>query len=560
MANAAAVDLRKRCQGRLGGLRDNRYSAWVHWRELAQYILPRRYRWLTTPNDARRGSDINQSIIDNTATIAARTLASGLHAGLTNPMTPWFKFKIDGFEDENSIVVRWLAESAKRMYRVFQESNFYNSLAILYNDLVVFATASMLIYEDYDNVICCYNPALGEYYVDVSPKLEGSVFYREFTLNIEQIVSEFGRENCPPDVKKAYDEGGAAWTRERVIIHAIESNGMLGNKPSPVPPMFKWREIYWIAGTAEEEILRIKGYHDFPGLIARWDTLGNYPYGIGCGHDGLGDTKQLQLTQKRKAQAIDKMVNPPMVADVSMKNQPASGLPGGVTYVAGFGRDRPGFAPAYQVMPPIAELKQDINETQERIKRTFFNNLFTDISDLDTVRSATEIEARREEKLLMLPVIKRLDKEVLAPAIERVWGIMMRGNLLPKPIPPEIIGHLIGIKYISPFAMAMLAAETTAIERAYAFGGNLAAVFPGIKDNYDEDSTVHIYVDALGADPRILRTDEDRDSRRQQAAAQAQAAQIAQLGVAGAQGAKTLSETEVGGGKNALESMLGGVG
>jgi hypothetical protein len=90
--------------------------------------------------------------------------------------------------------------------------------------------------------------------------------------------------------------------------------------------------------------------------------------------DGLGDTKQLQLTQKRKAQAIDKMVNPPMVADVSMKNQPASGLPGGVTYVAGFGRDRPGFAPAYQVMPPIAELKQDINETQERIKRTFFNN------------------------------------------------------------------------------------------------------------------------------------------------------------------------------------------
>jgi hypothetical protein len=60
----------------------------------------------------------------------------------------------------------------------------------------------MLIYEDYENVICCYNPALGEYYIDVSPKLEGSVLYREFTLNVEQIVSEFGRENCPPDVQK----------------------------------------------------------------------------------------------------------------------------------------------------------------------------------------------------------------------------------------------------------------------------------------------------------------------------------------------------------------------
>jgi hypothetical protein len=117
------------------------------------------------------------------------------------------------------------------------------------------------------------------------------------------------------------------------------------------------------------------------------------------------------------------------------------------------------------------------------------------------VRSATEIEARREEKLLMLPVIKRLDKEVLAPAIERVWGIMMRGNLLPKPIPPEIVGHLIGIKYISPFAMAMLAAETTAIERLWAFGGNIAAVKPGILDNLDEDSSIHIYADSLGTDP-----------------------------------------------------------
>jgi hypothetical protein len=231
--------------------------------------------------------------------------------------------------------------------------------------------------------------------------------------------------------------------------------------------------------------------------------------------DALGDTKQLQQEQKRKAQAIDKMVNPPMVADVAMKNQPASGLPGGVTYVTGFSRERPGFAPAYQVVPPIAELKQDINEVQERIKRTFFNNLFTDISDLKTVRSATEIEARREEKLLMLPVIKRLDKEALSVAIERTWAIMMRGKLFPPP-PQEVVGHLIGIKYVSPFAMAMLAAETTAIERAMAFSGNLAAEFPNIKDNVDEDATWHIYVDALGTDPRISRSDEDRDAIRKE--------------------------------------------
>jgi hypothetical protein len=559
-ADATLLELRKRNEGRLSGLRTNRYSWWVHWKELAMYKLPRRYKWLITPNEASRGSYINQAIIDNTATIAARTLYSGLNAGLTNPMTPWFKFKIDGYEDESSNVVRWLAECAKRMQRVFQESNFYNSISVLYADLVVFGTAVMLIYEDFDNVICCYNPALGEFYIDVSPKLEGSVFYREFVRTVEQIVVEFGIENVTADVAKAYKEGGASWTREHVIAHSLEANTPLGDKPSPVPTLFKFRECYWLQGKGRGDdatFLRVKGYHDFPGIIARWDVVGNDPYGRSPGMDALGDTKQLQLEQKRKAQAIDKMVNPPMLADISMKNQPASGLPGGVTYIPGLGRERPGFAPAYTVMPPIAEMKQDIQEVQTRIKDTYFNRLFTDISDLKTVRSATEIEARREEKLLMLPVIKRLDKEVLAPAIERTWGVMMRANLLPKPIPPEVVGHLIGIKYISPFAMAMLAAETTAIERAYAFGGNLAAVKPEIMDNYDTDSTVHIYVDALGADPRILHTDEERDAAREAKAQQAQAAQTAQLGMAGVTGAKTLSETDVGGGKNALESMLG---
>jgi hypothetical protein len=559
-ADATLLELRKRVEGRLSGLRSNRYSWWVHWAELAQYILPRRYKWLVTPNQASRGSYINQSIIDNTATIAARTLYSGLNAGLTNPMTPWFKFKIDGYEDESSNVVRWLAECAKRMQRVFQESNFYNAISVLYADLVVFGTSAMPIYEDFENVICCYNPALGEFYIDVSPKLEGTVFYREFVRTVEQIVAEFGVENVTSDVAAAYKRGGEAWTREYVIGHAVEANTPLGDKPSPVATMFKFRECYWLIGKGRSDealFLRIKGYHDFPVVIARWDLVGNDPYGRSPGMDALGDTKQLQLEQKRKAQAIDKMVNPPMLADISMKNQPASGLPGGVTYIPGLGRERPGFAPAYTVMPPIAEMKQDIQEVQTRIKDTFFNRLFTDISDLKTVRSATEIEARREEKLLMLPVIKRLDKEVLAPSIERTWGIMLRANLLPKPIPPEVVGHLIGIKYISPFAMAMLAAETTAIERVYSFMGNLAAVAPGIMDNADTDATAHIYSDAIGADPRILRTDDERDAIRAHNAQQAAAQQAAQVGTAAVQGAQTLSQTDVGGGKNALESMLG---
>ena len=51
----AELELRKTMDGRLLGLRVNRYSWWTHWRDLADYILPRRYKWLITPNMMARG-------------------------------------------------------------------------------------------------------------------------------------------------------------------------------------------------------------------------------------------------------------------------------------------------------------------------------------------------------------------------------------------------------------------------------------------------------------------------------------------------------------------------
>ena len=88
----------KHVNGRLLGLRANRYSWWAHARELADYLLPRRYKWLVTPNQMSRGSPVNQHILDSTGTLAARNLASGMMSGISSPTRPWFKLKI-GYTD-----------------------------------------------------------------------------------------------------------------------------------------------------------------------------------------------------------------------------------------------------------------------------------------------------------------------------------------------------------------------------------------------------------------------------------------------------------------------------
>lgn len=555
---AEAQSLRSRLDGELNQLRTNRYSWWQSWGEKAEYLLPRRYRWLVTPNQYARGLPLNGKIIDSTGTIAARTLASGMMSGITSPTRPWFKLRIAGFgADEVNPVNIWLAECEKRMMHVFQESNFYNAIATLYFDLVIFGTAPMLIYEDFDNVIQCFNPCAGEYYVGINSKLEPSDLWREFTNTTQQLVDEYGLENCSLQVRNAYEAKGGSLQLEWKVVQAIKPND------GTVPEKFKYMDVTYEFGSptngeGKDQFLRKRGYHEAPFICPRWDTTGNDAYGRSPADDAMGDVKQLQQETKRKAQAIDKLANPPMIADVELKNQPASTLPGGVTYVAK--KDGVGFSPAYQnFRPPVAEMSADIKEVQERIRTIFFNDLFLMISQLQTVRTATEIDARREEKLVMLgPVLERFQTEGLDPIIDRVFAIMSRGGLLPPPPAGIQPGEAIEIQYVSMLAEAQRAANTTGIERFLSQVGNVAAVRPEVLDIIHWDRMMTRYGMVLGNDPSDLCTEEEIAAIRAERAKQQQQQQAMEQSMAAVQGAKTLSETDVGGGTNALSAILNG--
>jgi len=115
----------------------------------------------------------------------------------------------------------------------------------------------------------------------------------------------------------------------------------------------------------------------------------------------------------------------------------------------------------------------------------------------------------------------------------------------------------IQVDYISMLAMAQKGIATAGIEKLWAFAGNLAAVKPDILDKLNSDQTIDEYASALGVSPKIIVSDEDAAKARQGRAQQAQMAQATEMAATAAQGAKTLSETDVGGGINAMQMMLG---
>jgi hypothetical protein len=222
------MNFRKAAPLRLEGLRRERYSWFNHWSDLASYILPRRHRWFVTTNAGTRANAMNSKIKDPTATLAARNLAAGLKTGKVSAARPWFKLRLEGQDTESSGPVSvWLAEVETRMSRVFSESNFYNSVGVLLDDLVVFGTAPMLIYEDFEDVIRCYNLAAGEYFLALDDRLVPNVLYREFTLSISQLVQWFGLENCSRNIKMLYEQTQSRpgnLSQEVVVCHGIEPN------------------------------------------------------------------------------------------------------------------------------------------------------------------------------------------------------------------------------------------------------------------------------------------------------------------------------------------------
>lgn len=552
------------------GMRNNRYSWWTHWRECADYFLPRRYKWLITPNQQNRGSPINQHIIDSTGYLCAQNLAAGLMSGKVSPISPWFGLQVGNTDSAATTPASlWLKQVEMILRAIFSESNFYPSISQYLMDLVVFGTATLLIYEDFEDVICCRNPCAGEYYIDVDGRYRPTILGLEFVQTIRQVVDNFGYDNCSESVQKAYDlPNGAGLTREIIIAQLLEPNN--DGRNFGIPKHFTFRECFWEwGGSASPQnnsgdnrgFLRTSGYFEQPNITSRWYLTSNDPYGRSPAMDALGDQKQLQLESRRKAQAIDKMVNPPLVADIQLKNKPASLLPGGMTYVTGFAANgRPGIASVYDSKFPVGEITEDLNEIRERLKLTFFNHLFQPISQFETRSNVTavEIQQRRAESLIMLgPVFERLDNECLRPIIERVFAIAKRAGIIPPP-PPELAGQEMSVKFVSMLKLAQDATDAVAIQEVLAMAGNLAGVDPTAMDNIDVDFAIERFSQLKGNDPRMIRSPEELQALRQNRAQQQAAAQQADTAQKLAMGAKTLSQADVGGGQNALQSMVGG--
>jgi len=553
------LTLRERKLQRWGALQSERTSWIRRYSDISKYMLPYSGRFFV--QDRNRGDKSFNEIYDSTGTRALRILAAGMMAGMTSPARPWFRLATpdpDLMEDEG--VDLWLNNVSQLMRDIFARSNTYRALHTMYEELGAFSTAANIIDSDFDTVIWNNPLTAGEYALATDSRGRVNTLYREFEMTVAQMVEMFGLVNVSSSVKNLWDthRNLDSW---RPVLHVIEPRELSGRDYSKRDPKnMAYMSCYLELGRDnEDKVLRESGYEDFPAQCPRWHTRGGDVYGSGPGMEALGDVKQLQHEQLRKAQGIDYMTLPPIGVPGMLKGREVDTLPGGVNYLETAGSAK--IQNLFDVRLDLNHLLADINDVRQRINQAFYADLFLMISQ-DQRRmpvTAREIAERHEEKLLMLgPVLERLHDELLSPLIDNTFIRMLQAGILPPP-PEQMQGMDLKVEFVSTLAQAQRAVGLGAVDRLI---GTVALIGQGkqdtsVWDKIDVDQAIDKYSDMLAIDPSMIVADDKVAIIRTERAKQLAQQQALAAAPVAADAAKTASEVNPDNLRNVMQQFSG---
>jgi hypothetical protein len=477
-----------------------------------------------------------------------------MQSGLSTPSRPWWILGLPDKDLEKFGPVKfWLQTVRDIMMRVFARSNIYHAFHQTYEELGMFGTGSFGIFEDFKTVLRARAYTAGEYYLANDESGRVSAKARQFWKTVDNVVNEYGWENCSAKTQAAYKAG----QRDTFILlyeiceaNTTKVDGKIGYEG------MKFRQVTWEADAPPDQALYRGGYNEFPNVCPRWDTVTTADtYGIGPGTYALGDVKSTYRLKKDLLLGVAKKVSPPVVISGSVQGH-VSMEPNGITRSSAT-TPNPGAQPAYQVDIDVKDGMEFLNSFYRDLDEWFYTDLFAAmLSADDSKKTAAEIAARHEEKLLLLgPVLERVFSEMFDPAIERSFMICLRAGLIPPP-PPEIQGMQLTPKYVSLLAQAQQMVASAANEKGLAYMANMGAIKPDALDVVNFDEMARDEMETIGVSEKCMNPPEVVAQIRQDRAKQAAVAQAQHDAMAATVAAKNLADTQLGAG-NALEHITG---
>ena len=499
---------------RYNEMSSNRGTWEDHWQEILDYVMPRKADIVTKRISGDKRTEV---LFDSTAITANNLLAASLQGTLTSPSRQWFYLKIRDEEvNQDREVQLYLEDSAKRMYDVFNQTNFNTEVHELYLDLCSIGTGCLFVEEGNkgfdEDLIHFQTLHISEFYIHENVAGYIDTLYRKYKLTARQAVQEFGEDNVGPKILEC---ASMKPDKKFNFIHAVEPREdyerVFGESDTKLP--------FHSCHVCEEEkmVVRTGGYNEFPYLVPRWSKATGEIYGRSPSYNALPDIKTLNKAVEIGLKAWSKAIDPPLLVQDDGVIGRVRMTPGGITVIRNDAAVKPFQSGANMQVTTFKEA-----ELKTAIRQAYYSDQLQ--LQQGPQMTATEVQVRYElMQRLLGPTLGRFQSEFLNPLIERVFGIMFRAEAFVQE-PNLLQGQSIDIEYVGPLARSQRMEEAVAVERLYQLAMQLAQADPSIMDILNHDEAIRARAELLGVPKSVLRgraeVDELRQARMQQQAMQ----------------------------------------
>lgn len=496
----------------------------TEWRDAFDYTYPLRAQGFNNRNfqdgdvKSQTARDKKALIFDSTGTDSSKILASSTLSGLIPSGSNWFTLTLPEIDTEEVAMDftarRWLDDTSQVVQKKIDASNFDSMAFEVMLDTVIAGYAALFVTMKNGELVFEHVSPDTMYIADTLGRGRIDTIYRTLCMTAQSMAVEFGFKNLPQTLQN-HLKTNPNDPKKHFIVHCVRPRLRNGKQTQGrMAKTMPWESVWVHHGTGE--VLREGGFEEFPYIVPRWSRIPNTNYAMGAVHEVLPDIKTVNQIAEFILIHSETVIAPPIVVKDDGVVNPATVK----------------FAPRYKIVVEDTENLKALNlggefrvgeQQMVRLQRQIRRGLMTDelspSQESGTPATATEIRARtRRIRQILGPVFGRMQREFLAPLVERVFNLLNRADMIPT-APSEITQQQIVPVFQNPLSRASRQDDIDAMDQLEAHIAAVAGAKPDVLDNYDSDKAVQLRADILGVPTEIIKSPvEVQRARRERAA------------------------------------------
>lgn len=523
-----------------------RMSLMSIWQEIADNFYPERADFT-----ALRSVGYRQfaNLLTTSSPIIMRRDLGGLFSSMLRPMEKsWYSMRTMRPEEEDEAARVWLERATQIMKRAMydRDAQFVKATKAGDQDFAAFGqcvltvemntAANALLYR-------CWHLRDIAWCEDSTGQV-GNVHHN--WRPTRATLCRLYPDSVNPKVKAELAKEPQTEIRCRIMVCAaddydLSTQGMKGEK----------RYVHIVYDCDNDHVMEVVVSFSKKYIVPRWQVVSNVLWGSQyalspCTVAALPDARLLQSMTLTMLEAGEKTVNPPLIAVEEAIRSDVAVYAGGITYVDAEYDERLG-----EVLRPITQNNsistgiELIDRTKEAISSAFYlNKISLPPADGGDKMTAFEASQRVGEYIRnAMPLFEPIEYEYNAALCEETFGILFRAGAFGplEEIPDSLSGKDIHFSFISPLA------EAEEEQKAQKFLNAKGLVAASVDLDPTAAGIINVPValrDSLhGSAPAAwLRTPEEMEAIKQQAAQQQQTQQTLATMQQGADVANTLGQ------------------